>query len=47
MSDMVNIRGKVISAYPNEVWATKVSKMSDNQVFAIYKNLQKSKKISN
>lgn len=39
------IRAQVVSVYNNETWRQKVQKMDDFQVLAIYKNLQKRKKL--
>lgn len=39
------MRYKVIEVYPGEKWKQKVSKMSDNQVIAVYRNFQYKKKL--
>lgn len=38
-------REKVKAVYPNQVWALKVDKMDDAQVFAIYSKFLKEGKI--
>lgn len=40
--DIDNIREKVSSMYPGK-WAAKVARMPDNQVLAIYLNMQERK----
>jgi len=42
---MQNEREKIKAVYPTAVWALKVDKMDDAQVFAIYKRLQNEGKI--
>ena len=39
------VRSQIITVYPGEAWKKKVKKMSDEQTLAIYKNLQKRKKV--
>lgn len=40
-----DMRDHVIKAYAGEAWRSKVLKMSDEQVLAIYRSLQKRKKV--
>ena len=41
-----DMRGHIIAAYGSgKVWKQKVLKMSDGQVLAIYRSLQKRKKV--
>ena len=41
-----DMRGHIIAAYGSgEVWRKKVLKMSDGQVLAMYRSLQKRKKV--
>lgn len=40
------MRSKVKEAYQGDKWKQKVSKMSDNQVLAIYRRFLDSKKVS-
>jgi hypothetical protein len=40
-----DMRGHLIAAYPGEVWKRKVLRMKDEEVLAVYRSLQKRKKI--
>ena len=42
-----DMRGHIIAAYPGagEVWKKKVLAMSDGQVLAMYRSLQKQRKV--
>ena len=40
-----DMRGHIIAAYSGEAWKRKVLRMSDSEVLAIYRSLQKRKKV--
>lgn len=40
-----DMRGHIIAACPGEAWKRKVQKMKDDRVLAVYRSLQKRKKV--
>lgn len=45
MVTIVEMRRALISLYPGKKWASKVNKMSDSQIFAIYTQQKLSGKV--